>query len=196
MHAPIPVVFSFFFLPFSFFHSVPFFYFQFLTLLLWVVPHLVFSFLGSLSLGAYYSLTMGFSLQVPLPPWVPFFRCFSSPFQSPFSAVVTFLLQQTDSMGFLPFTPRASPNVVCCGHPFKITHSPIGCPCHCSIHVYCTTTHFTTKFPFFYFYCMPLPHYLALWHALDGPNHLLLLLGKIPSQQDIFPKEIIAGNQI
>ena len=31
-------------------------------------------------------------------------------------------------------------------------------------------------------------HYLALWHASDGLNHLLLLLGKIPSQQDIFPK--------
>ena len=27
--------------------------------------------------------------------------------------------------------------LVCCGHPFKITHSPIGCPdhCHCSVHV-------------------------------------------------------------
>ena len=41
-----------------------------------------------------------------------------------------------------------------------------------------------------------LPHYLTLWHASDGTNHLLLLLGKIPSQQDIFPKEVMAGNQI
>ena len=41
-----------------------------------------------------------------------------------------------------------------------------------------------------------LPHYLVLWHASDGPNHLLLFLGKIPSQQGILPKEITAGNQI
>ena len=74
--------------------------------------------------------------------------------------------------------------LVCCGHPFKIAHSPIGCPnhCHCSVHVYCTTTHFTTKFPFVCSCCIPLPHYLALWHVSDGPYHLLLLLGKIPSQ--------------
>ena len=78
--------------------------------------------------------------------------------------------------------------LVCCGHPFKITHSPIGCPCHCSVHVCCNATHFTTKFPFVCSCCIPLPHYLALWHASDGLNHLLLLLGKIPSQQDIFPK--------
>ena len=37
---------------------------------------------------------------------------------------------------------------------------------------------------------------IALWHASDGPNHLLLLLGKIPSQQGIFLKEVTAGNQI
>ena len=80
--------------------------------------------------------------------------------------------------------------LVCCGHPFKITHSPIGCPdhCHYSVHVCCTNTHPTTKFPFVCSCCIPLPHYLALWHASDGPNHLLLFLGKIPSQQDIFPK--------
>ena len=80
--------------------------------------------------------------------------------------------------------------LVCCGHPFKITHPPIGCPdhCHCLVHVCCIATHFMTKFPFVCSCCIPLPHYLALWHASDGPNRLLLLLGKIPSQQDIFPK--------
>ena len=79
--------------------------------------------------------------------------------------------------------------LVCCGHIFKIIHPPIGCPdhCHCSVHVCCTATHFTTKFPFVCSYCIPLPPYLPLWHASDGPNHLLLLLGKIPFQ-DIFPK--------
>ena len=47
--------------------------------------------------------------------------------------------------------------LVCCGHPFKITHSPIGCPCHCSVHVCCNATHFTTKFPFVCSYCIALP---------------------------------------
>ena len=80
--------------------------------------------------------------------------------------------------------------LVCCGHPFKIIHPPIGCPnhCHCSVHVCCTATHFMTKFSFVCSCCIPLPHYLALWHALDDLNRLLLFLGKIPSQQDIFPK--------
>ena len=82
--------------------------------------------------------------------------------------------------------------LVYCGHPFKITHSPIGYPdhCHCSIHVCYTTIHFMTKFPFVCSCCIPLPHYLALWHASDGLNHLLLLFGKISSSQDIFPKRI------
>ena len=86
--------------------------------------------------------------------------------------------------------------LICCGHPFKITHPLIGCPCHCSVHVCCTATHFTTKFPFVCSCCILLPHYLALWHASYGPNHLLPFLGKIPSQQGIFPKEVMAGNQI
>ena len=88
--------------------------------------------------------------------------------------------------------------LVCCDHPFRTTHQPIGCldHCHCSVHACCTTTHFMTKFPFVYSCCIPLPHYLALWHASDGLNHLLLLLGKIPSQQGIFLKEVTAGNQI
>ena len=50
----------------------------------------------------------------PLGPIISVFfalPCFSSSFRSPFSAVVTFLLQRTDSMRFLPFTPRASPTV-------------------------------------------------------------------------------------
>ena len=38
-----------------------------------------------------------------------------------------------------------------------------------------------------------LPYYLPLWHASDDPRHLW---GKIPPQQGIFPKEVIARNQI
>ena len=156
MHAPIPAVFSLFFLPLSFFLSV-------LFLLLISNYYLAvgcFSHLGlfpfrSPSQGAYYFLTMGFFPQVPPPPQVPFFRCFSlfPCFSSPsiplFFAVVTFILQQTDSMRFLPL-PLGLHQLflVCCGHLFKITHSPIGCPYHYSVHVCCNATHFTTKFPF------------------------------------------------
>ena len=55
-----------------------------------------------------------FSPQVPPPPWVSFLSvfffslpCFFLP-PPPISIVVTFLLQRTDLMRFLPFTPRAS----------------------------------------------------------------------------------------
>ena len=146
MHAPIPAIFSLFFYHFLSFTSF-LFYFQFLTLLPWVVPRLVFSFLGSLSLGAYYCLTIGFSLQVPLPPWVPFFWCFSlfpdfpPPFRSPFSAMVTFLLQRTDSMGFLPFTLKASPTVFgllwASFQDYPPTHwLPLPLLCTCLLHRY------------------------------------------------------------
>ena len=141
-----------------------------------------------------------FSPLMPLPPWGPFFWCFSlfpvfpPPFFLPWLPSFYSKLIQWD-FSLLPLGLHQL-FLVCCGHPFKITHPLIGCPCHCSVHVCCTTTHFTTKFPFVCSCYIPLPHYLALWHASDGPNHLLLLLGKIPSQQDIFPKEVIARNQI
>ena len=56
-----------------------------------------------------------FSPQVPPPPQVSFLSvfffslpCFFLPPPPPISIVVTFLLQRTDLMRFLPFTPRAS----------------------------------------------------------------------------------------
>ena len=150
------------------------------TLLPWVFPLKCFPPLG-LPLSLFFSLPLFFPL--PFDPlflsWLPSF--YSELIQWDFSLLPLWLHQL-----FL----------VCCEHPFKITHPPIGCPCHCLVHVCCTTTHFTTKFHFVCSCCIPLPHYLALWHASDGPDHLLLLLGKIPSQQDIFPKEVMAGNQI
>ena len=170
MHAPILAVFSLFF--YHFLSFTPFlFYFQFLTLLPWVVPHLVFSFLVSFSLGAYYSLTMGFSPQVPLPPQVPFFRCFSlfpifpPPFQSPFSAVDTFLLQRVDSMGFLPFTLRTSPTVFgllqASVQDYPPTHwLPLPLLSTCLLHRYS----FHDKIPFFLFVqytSTPLPSSMA-----------------------------------
>ena len=99
MHAPIPAVFSLFFYHFLSFISF-LFYFQFLTLLSWVVPHLVFSFLGSLSLSKCLLLSyFGFfplGASAPLGPLLLVFFSlprFSSPFRTPFSTVVTFLLQ-------------------------------------------------------------------------------------------------------
>ena len=204
MHAPIPAVFSLFFLPLSFFLSVLFlllisnYYlavdcFPFGLFFSWVPLSrcLLLSYHGFSPLKCFpplgFPLLVFFSLPLffPLPsgplflPWLPPF--YSELIQWDFSLLPPGLHQL-----FL----------VCCGHPFKITHSPIGCPCHCLVHVCCTATYFTTKFPFVCSCFIPLPHYLALWHASDGPNHLLLLLGKIPSQQDIFPKEVMAGNQI
>ena len=107
-------------------------------------------------------------------------------------------------MGFLPFTPRASPTVFgllwASFQDYPPTHwLPLPLLSTCLLHHYS----FHDKIPF----CLLLLytstsrfkwilHYLALWHASDGPNHLLLLLGKISSQKDIFPKEVMAGNQI
>ena len=106
MHAPIPAIFSLFVLPLSFFLSV-------LSLLLVFYyspavccsPFLVFPFPGSLSLGAYYSLTMSFpSLRASL-HWVSLFRCFflSSPV---FPFLLFFSLPPSSPLicrGYLPF---------------------------------------------------------------------------------------------
>ena len=203
MHAPIPAVFSLFFLPLSFFQSVPFFLLLVSYYSLVVgCPHLAFSFLGSFSLGD--SLFLSASLMCLPPHPVLSFKCFFSLFYVFSSPPVPLFLPWLPSFyseliqwdfSLLPLGLHQL-FLICCGHPFKITHPLIGCPCHCSVHVCCTATHFTTKFPFVCSCCILLPHYLALWHASYGPNHLLLFLGKIPSQQGIFPKEVTAGNQI
>ena len=144
-----------------------------ITLLLWVFSLRCLRPLGSPSFGVFLS-----SPVFPLIPFSPLFLLWLPSFYSE-------LIQWDFSL--LPLGLHQL-FLVCCGHPFKITHPPIGCPCHCSVHVCGTATHFMTKFPFVCSCYIPLPHYLALWHASDGPNHLLLLLGKIPSQKDIFPK--------
>ena len=160
MHAPIPAAFSLFFLPLSFFFSVLF-----------------------LLLISYYSPAVGCS------PFLVF------PFPESLSLLVLTTLFYNEliqwDFSLLPLGIHQL-FLVYCGHPFKITHSPIGYPdhCHCSIHVCYTTIHFMTKFPFVCSCCIPLPHYLALWHTSDGLNHLLFLFGKISSSQDIFPKRI------
>ena len=151
------------------------------TLLPWVFPLRCLRPLGSLFFRCFFLSSIFFSLPfVPIfLPWLPSY--YSELIQWDFSLLPLGLHRL-----FLVF----------CGHTFKITHPPIVCPCHCSVHVCCTAIHFTTKFHFVCSCCIPLPHYLALWHASNGPNHLLLLLGKIPSQQGIFPKEVTTGNEI
>ena len=165
---------------------------------------MAFSFLGSFSLGDSLFLSASLMCLPPPPHPVLSFRCFFSLFCVFSSPPVPLFLPWLPSFyskliqwnfSLLPLGLHQL-FLVCCGHPFKITHPLIGCPCHCSVHVCCTATHFTTKFPFVCSCCILLPHYLALWHASYGPNHLLPFLGKIPSQQGIFPKEVMAGNQI
>ena len=167
MHAPNSAVFSLFVLPLSFFLSVlflllvsyyspvvgffPFWSFLFLgpslwvftTLLPWVFPLKCFPPL-SLPLSVFFSLPC-FSF----PPFFfpPFFAMVTSSFYSQ-------LIQWDFSL--LPLRLHQL-FLVCCGHPFKITHPPIGCTYHCSVHVCCTVTHFTTKFHFVCFCCIPLP---------------------------------------
>ena len=76
----------------------------------------------------------------------------------------------------------------CCGHSFR-TARPLPLLRIRLLHHYS----FLDKIPFCLFLLhtftsrfkwirIGLPHYLPLWHASDGPNHLLPLLGKIPSQ--------------
>ena len=180
MHAPIPAAFSVFFLPLSFFFSVLFLLLiSNYYLVVGCFSHLGLFPFGSPSLGAYYSLTMGFfplDASTPLGPLLSvifsLLLFFSLPlfFPLPFGSLFLLwlpsfcseLIQWDFSLLPLGFYQLF---LVCCRHPFKITHTPIGCPCHCSVHVCCTVTHFMTKFLFVCSCCVPLPHYLALWHA-------------------------------
>ena len=61
MHAPNSAIFSLFVLPLSFFISILFLLLvSYYSPVMGCFPFLVFPFPGFLSLGAYYSLTMGF----------------------------------------------------------------------------------------------------------------------------------------
>ena len=79
MHAHIPIAFSLFFLPLSFFLFVLFLLLiSNYYLVMGCFSHLgLFPFLGYLSLGAYYSLTMGFFPLSASLQWVSLFHCFS-----------------------------------------------------------------------------------------------------------------------
>ena len=148
MHASIPAVFSLFVLSLSFFLYV----FSLLLVSYYspavgCSPFLVFPFPGYLSLGAYYSLTMGFPPLSTSLHWVSLFRCFFSlplffffflcfplPFR-PFNLLwlLSFYSQLIQwDFSLLPLGLHQL-FLVCCGYPFKITHSSIGCPCHCSV---------------------------------------------------------------
>ena len=173
MHAPILATFSLVFLPLPFFLSLR----SFLLLVSYYSPtvgyspFLVLPFLGP----SLWVLTT-------LLPWVPPFKCFSHwvlLIRCFFSLFHVFLLlpffpPPLLSPFFLPWLPPFYSELiqwdfsllplelyqlflVCCEHPFKITHPPIGCPYHCSEYVSCTITYFMTKFSFFCSCCIPLP---------------------------------------
>ena len=132
MHAPIPAVFSLFVLPLSFFLSIlSFFLVSYYSLAMGCSPFLVFPFFGYLSLGAYYSLIMGFPPLSASLHWVSLFQCF---FLFP-----CFILHYSPSVPpfFLPWLPSFYSKLiqwdfsllplgfhqlflVCCEHPFKI----------------------------------------------------------------------------
>ena len=98
--------------------------------------------------------------------------------------------------------------LACCGHSFRITHQSIGCLATTYAQIRLLRHYlFDDKIPFCLFLLytftsrfkwirIGLPHHLPLWHASDGPSHLLPFLGKISSQQGIFPKEVTTRNQI
>ena len=165
MHAPISAVFSLFVLPLSFFLSVlslllvsyysptvgcsPFLLFPFLGTSLWVLTTLlpwVFSLKCFPPLGLPLSVFFSLPLFFP-PPLRPFFLPWLPSFYSK-------LIQWDFSL--LPLGIHQL-FLVCCRHHFKITHSPIGYLCHCSVHVYYNATHLTTKLPFICSCCIPLP---------------------------------------
>ena len=196
MQAPISAVFSLFFLPISFFLSLRSFYSQFLTTLLpWVVTPLVFSFLGSLSLGN--SLFLSASLRcfpslrcfTRFHPWLALpliANCFNE--ISPFYPHQLFWLVVSIPL-VLPTNPLVAQPLLLSRihllHHYTFRDKIL----FCLFLLYTSTSRFK-------WIKIGLPHYLALWHASNGPNHLLLFLGKIPSQQGIFPKKVTTGNQM
>ena len=139
MHAPIPAVFSLFVLPLSFFLYVlslllvsyyspavgcsPFWSFLFLGTSLWVLTTLlpwVFSLRCLRPLG---SPSFGVFLSFPVFPPIPFNPLFMLWLPSFYSELIQW------DFSLLPLRLHQL-FLVCCGHPFKITHPPIGCPCH------------------------------------------------------------------
>ena len=114
-----------------------------------------------------------------------------------------------DSMGFLPFVPKASSTIFSFLWAFledyPLTHRLLG---HylCSKCACCTTLHSRTKL---FVLFLPLPLFvLPAWIRIGGslslyypygmhqvtPSLCLPLLGEIPSQQSIFPKRNLDGN--
>ena len=92
--------------------------------------------------------------------------------------------------------------LACCGHSFRIAHQSIGCLATTSAQIHLLHHYsFDDKIPFCLFLLytststswfkwirIGLPHHLPLWYASNGPNHLLLLLGEIPSPLGYIPK--------
>ena len=117
MHAPISVVFSFFFLPlfFPFFLSFSFFLSILVTLSFWLLScRGLFFYLGYFPFWSLSPWVLSTLLQwVPLPSSMTTSPFYSELIQWDFSLLPLGLYQL-----FL----------VCCGHSFRTTHQPIGCP--------------------------------------------------------------------
>ena len=186
MHASIHAVFSLFFLPLSFFHSFSLFFLLLVFLLLscrGLFPLWSFLFLGPF---LWVHPPLSASLRCLLLSYYRFLPLGTSSVSSmAISSFYSELIQWDFSFLVLRFHQLF---FACCGHSFR-TARPLPLLRIRLLHHYS----FLDKIPFCLFLLhtftsrfkwirIGLPHYLPLWHASDGPNHLLPLLGKIPSQ--------------
>ena len=121
IHAPISAVFSLFFLPLSFFLSLPFFFLlvSYYSLVVGCSPFWSFLFLGPFLWVFTTFLPWVFSLRCFLPHWVP-----------PLSVMVTSSFCSELIQWDFSLLPLRLHQLfwACCGHPFRTTHQPIGCP--------------------------------------------------------------------
>ena len=166
------------------------------TLLPWVFPLKCFPPLG-LPLLVFFSLPLFF-------PFLPLFfllhsPVFPLPFDPLFSAWLPSFYSQLIQWDF-SFLPLGLHQLflVCCGHPFKITHSPIGCPCYCSIQYMFAAPLIISQqnsflfVPAVYLY---LTTYLYGMHQMVPTIYYFFWVRYHPSK--IYsPKEVTVGNQI
>ena len=101
---------------------------------------------------------------------------------------------------FGPFVPQ--PFLAPDGHPSRTTHLPAGCPPITSTQsmlvapLSISRQNYLPCFLPFSVLVLPiwirikLPHHVPLWHASSDFSPYLPILGEIPSQQDISPKEV------
>ena len=147
MHAPIPTVFSLFFLPLSFILSV-----LFILSFLLLSCHQLFPLRSFLFFGPSLGASPSKHLPQVLPP--PLGTSFVS------SMATSSFYSEHIQWEFSFFTPRASPTIFGLLWTFLQDYPPTyWMPSYdlCLEYVYCTTSHFMTKFSFVCSCCIPLP---------------------------------------